>query len=316
MKEIISNFDNASILVIGDIMIDHYIKGNVDRISPEAPVQVVQVKNEDETLGGAGNVAANISSLGGRVTCAYVVGDDKGKDIIKDLLAKQGIKGVAIIDNKRSTTTKTRVVSRGQQLIRLDYEDQKSISSEEEKMIIEYLESNTNKFQVIVLSDYAKGVITPSLLSKVFEFAKKKDILTIIDPKPKTIKHCKGCYLITPNHIEASNHSGIKEEKGDGIIEIGKAIQEEIQSNVLITRGDKGMALFEKDKSPRLLPTIAHKVYDVTGAGDTVTAVVALGLASGGELVDSVKLANIAAGIVVGKQGTETLTCEELKKKL
>lgn len=315
---VITRFRNVRVLIVGDIMIDHYFSGDVKRISPEAPVPVVEVKNEYETLGGAANVAANISALGGQALCVYIAGEDEGKERLRRLLNEKNIKGVAIVDPTRRTTIKSRVVSRNQQLLRLDHEDRHPISENAEKAIAMKVEELLNKKQadVLILSDYAKGTLTPNLIASIFAICKKHQIKSIIDPKPQTIPHCKGSYLITPNHYEASAHSGINEEDEASITRIGKSISEELNSNVLITRGSQGMALFEQGQTPLLIPTQARSVYDVSGAGDTVTATIALCIGAGASLASAVSIANAAAGIVVGKPGTATLNAEELLEKL
>jgi len=310
-SKLITDFSKVKVLLIGDFMLDHYIQGTVSRISPEAPVPVVNVNKETFSLGGAGNVATNVSSLGGHVKFIFVAGKQY-EQAINALLEDKKIDGSAVYDDTRKTTIKKRIIGMNQQLLRLDYEDTHQINDEIHNKIIKEIEKNISETDIIIISDYAKGLLTEKLTKKIIEIGNKNNIKTIIDPKPQTMQHCKNCFLITPNHFEASGHVGIHEENGDRIIMIGEKIQNELNCNVLITRGEKGMALFESNKKPFLLKTEAKQVYDVTGAGDTVTTIIALSVGAGAPLKEAIELANRGAGIVVGKRGTASLTPEEL----
>ncbi|MBD3209155.1 D-glycero-beta-D-manno-heptose-7-phosphate kinase [Candidatus Woesearchaeota archaeon] len=316
MNDTIKSFGKAKVLVIGDVMIDHYIKGKVSRISPEAPVPVVQVLEEYERLGGAANVAANITSLGGNAVLVSVAGQDEGLKKLRGLLKDKGIVDRLVTIKKRRTTIKSRVLGHNQQLLRMDYEEDGGLDEETGQALLEKVKEvvSSDGINIVVLSDYAKGVLTGNVIEKLVTYCNEQGLKTVIDPKPKNIRHCRHCYLLTPNHVEASSYAGIPEENGEGITKIGVAIAAELESNVLVTRGEEGMALFRTGHEPLMIPTEAKQVFDVTGAGDTVTAVTALGLGAGGDLEESVRLANKAAGVVVGKAGTETLEKKDLNK--
>jgi len=313
----LNTLKNKKILVIGDIMLDKYIWGNVSRISPEAPVQVVDVKRETHVPGGAANTANNISSLGAKSFIAGIVGNDQEKDTLLKELTKRNINSEGIItDSKKPTITKTRIMAHNQQLLRVDYEDKAYIDNDFENKIINFVNKVIDEIDLIIISDYAKGIITPNLIKQLIEITQQKNKKIIIDPKPKHKNFFKGVDLITPNHKEAAEMAGIKETRDEDIQKIGKKLIEDLNSNVLITRGKKGMALFEKNGEITNIPTVAKEVYDVSGAGDTVTACLGLAIAANATLKDAAIIANHAAGIVVGKVGTATCTIEELKKSI
>ena len=313
-EEILDNFKNKNILVIGDIMLDKYIYGEVDRISPEAPVQVVNVKKEKYILGGAANVANNTASLGAGTNICGVTGEDEAGNILLACLQEKHINGDMVFrDKTKKTIQKIRVVSQSQQLIRIDYENTVDISKNTEEKIICQLKKKIHNYDVIVLSDYAKGTITKEIAEFVIKYSNKK---VIIDPKPKHKEFYKGAYLITPNLKEAVEMTGIYAENEDTISVIGHTLMEEMNSHILITCGAQGMYLFKKDGDFFKLPTKAREVYDVTGAGDTVIATIATAIASGGTMREASYIANYAAGIVVGKAGTATTAVEEIKREI
>lgn len=317
--DIINGFEGKHILVLGDIMLDHYKFGKLTRISPEAAVPVFSEERENYKLGGSGNVAANVAELGGEVTIIGVSGDDKESEILNFELKNKNINNEIIKDSNRLTTRKTRFIDseHNQQVLRTDSETIKLISSELEEEIIKKVESHLSKAtKIIILSDYKKGVLTQRIVKQIIELANKYGAKTVIDPKPETIKYCKNSFIITPNHKEASGYAGIEENNGEEIILIGEKLVSELNSNILITRGSKGMALFEKNKEPYMLKTVAKQVYDVTGAGDTVTALISLCLATGASLENSINIANIGAGLVVAKTGTATISKKELNAAL
>lgn len=313
-EQILDNFKNNNILVIGDIMLDKYIYGEVDRISPEAPVQVVNVKKEKYILGGAANVANNTASLGARTNICGVTGEDEAGSVLLSCLQEKHINGDMVFGDKaKKTIQKIRVVSQSQQLIRIDYENTVDISKDTEEKIIQQLKKKIHNYDVIVLSDYAKGTITKEIAEFVIKYSNKK---VIIDPKPKHKEFYKGAYLITPNLKEAVEMTGIYAENEDTISVIGHTLMEEMNSHILITCGAQGMYLFKKDGDFFKLPTKAREVYDVTGAGDTVIATIATAIASGGTMREASYIANYAAGIVVGKAGTATTAVEEIKREI
>lgn len=316
--QIIGRFDSVRILVIGDLMLDRFIVGNVSRISPEAPVPVVDIVSETFKPGGAANAMNNIKALGGDVIAVGVIGDDESGRKLTNLLKDNGIitEGIISIQN-RPTTVKTRIIAGQQQQIRIDREDKCDLNSEVTQQILDFIKIRVNKIDAIVISDYDKGVITNMLLKGVLILAKKYNKPIIVDPKLEHFLDYKGVTIVKPNLNEASIASGIKPINETSIRNIGKWILTHLECDaVLITRGKDGMSLFKKDGSVIHIPTIAKEVFDVTGAGDTVTSVVALCLAIGTKLEDAATIANTAAGIVVGKLGTATVTKAELNKIL
>lgn len=318
LEAMVDKLKDVAVLVVGDLMIDEFIYGKVERISPEAPVPVVDVSSTTYTPGGAGNVVNNIYALGGKVYPTGVIGDDgTGKKLIKDFKAKGiEIDGV-IIDSERPTTLKSRIIAHSQQLIRVDREQRTDIEEWVCKQILSFCRMVIEEVQSIVISDYGKGVINPRLLEEIIPLGKKYNIPIIVDPKESHFLSYKGVTLITPNVHEAGNliHKKITDE--ESLIEVGKSILSQLKCRgVLITRGEKGMTLFEENEELTHIPTVAREVYDVTGAGDTVVAVIALALGAGFEMKIAAQLANFAAGIVVEKVGTATLIREELKERI
>lgn len=313
LKEILKIFENKKIVVIGDLILDKYIFGEVDRISPEAPVPIVRVLKEKYVSGGAANVAANISTLMGKPFLFGIVGNDQYKDILLQNIKDMNIPTSGIFtDSNKTTTRKTRVIGLNQQLLRIDHENTDYIESHlEEKFILKLKE--INDLSAIVVSDYAKGTITKQLMSQLINFSKENDVLLIIDPKPKHKDWYTGSTLITPNKKEAQEMSGIVIESEDDFIKAGKELVNRFDSNVIITAGADGMYIFEKSKEPQNIQTVAKEVYDVSGAGDTVIATLALALSSDATLSDAAILANQAAGIKVGKSGTQPVYLNEIQ---
>lgn len=302
MKKIIESFKGKKILVIGDVMLDKYIHGSVTRISPEAPVQVVKVEKESYVPGGAANVANNIAALGGTAILLGAVGKDPGAEILTRILNEKGVATEFLVWNA-PTIVKVRVVGQSQQLLRIDYEDETAINAQEISKKISKLAANAD---IIIISDYAKGTINEEVMKAALSSGKK----VIIDPKPKNFKLYKGAFLIKPNFSEAKEIAGISD-----IAEISKKLKEQTGANILITKGKEGMSLFETDGANLHVPTEAREVYDVTGAGDTVTAALALSIAAGAKLKEAALIANHAAGIKVGKAGTATVSAKELLQK-
>lgn len=317
LLRILENFKNKKILVVGDIMLDKYIWGDVSRISPEAPVQVVNVLKETYAPGGASNVASNASALNGEVFMAGIAGNDEAKTILLEELWKRGIntKGI-FIDKDKPTTQKVRIVGRGQQLLRVDYEKKEHIHKNIEHSMTDFFERIVKEIDVIVISDYAKGVITPEICNTLTKMARDNDKMIIVDPKPKHLNLYSNVTLITPNNAEASEMTDVEDGNGNAVIEIGSKLMKYLNSNVLITRGEKGMSLFEKNGKITHIPAKAKEVYSLIGAGDTVVATIALALASGANFEEAATLANIAAGIKVGKIGTASVSVDEIKKEI
>ncbi len=316
LKKITKKFQSKRIVVLGDLMLDKYIFGEVRRISPEAPIPIVKVQKERFVPGGAANAANNISSLSANVYLFGVLGNDLAKDILIDVAKTHSIntEGV-IIDGKKQTIQKIRVLGQNQQLLRVDYEDQEYLGSDEHSTILERLRG-MGQIDSIIVSDYAKGTITKKLMGELTTFAKENNILLIIDPKPKHKKYYKGVSLITPNKKEAEELTGMELKTTEDIEKAGLQLIKELECSVLITTGNKGMSLFEKNKNPVHIPTVAREVFDVSGAGDTVIATLSLALSSGASLHEAAVLANYAAGVKVGKVGTAPVSLSELEQSL
>jgi len=312
--DIIENFSNTSIAVIGDYMIDEYIFGDVERISPEAPVPIVLYKDRKFSLGGAGNVANNIASLGGKVYNIGVIGDDNYKEIFFNLINKENFNNEGIlIDETRPTIRKTRIIAQNQQLLRIDYEKTDFLSNTLKEKISQYINSIIHNIDGIIISDYGKGLFDKDILEKIIKISNDHNKFIAVDPKDRNFYNYKGATISTPNHKEASRMVGRSLKTQEEIKEAGFEIIEKLGfENLLITQGAEGMTLFEKGKSPLHIPSHAKQVFDVTGAGDTVISALTLAKASGATLPEASFIANIAAGIVVGKLGSATATIEEI----
>ncbi len=317
LLRILENFKNKKILVVGDIMLDKYIWGEVSRISPEAPVQVVNVKKETYAPGGASNVASNVSALGGKAFMLGLAGNDEAKEILLKELNKRAVNTDGIFaDRDKPTTQKVRIVGRGQQLLRVDYEDREHMHRDIENFLIKFVEKKIKEIDAVVVSDYAKGVVTEKLIEFLAGAAKKSGKAVIVDPKPAHMALYSGVTLITPNNAEASEMAGIEEGNDEAVRAIGLKLLKALNTNVLLTRGEKGMSLFEKNWGVTHIPAKAKEVYSLIGAGDTVVATIALAVACGASLKEAATLANIAAGIKVGKIGTASVSIDEIKKEI
>lgn len=314
----IQRFPQASVLVVGDLILDHYIWGKVSRISPEAPVPVVHVHSESLHLGGAANVYNNILSLGGQADVCGVVGaDEGGRRLLKELGVRRRGRGGVVIDPERPTTRKTRIIAHNQQVVRFDVERRSEMRSLLERRIIRYVESRLREISCLVVSDYAKGVVTASLMTDLARLAALRRIPIVVDPKAEHFSYYKGVTVLTPNHLEALQGAGVHADTEQSVMEAGEILRQRLGCEaVLITRGEQGMSLFEADGSSWHIPTMARQVYDVTGAGDTVVGTLALALATGASFRDAAVLANHAAGIVVGMVGTATVTAQQLTEGL
>ena len=308
IKKIVHEFKNKRILVLGDLMLDKYIWGNVTRISPEAPVPVVKVMKDTSCLGGAGNVSYNLESLGAISLLVGVVGKDQEGEWIKSHVPDN--RGI-FSDAKRPTTVKTRIIAHHQQVVRVDQEKKTPITAQIEKNIINLIQRED--YDGILISDYNKGTLSKSLMQKVLPFAKQKKIPVFVDPKVENIFLFSPVTLITPNHFEAEKIVNQKCDDDARVEKAGQKIRSRLSAKYLILkRGEQGMSVFEKGKKAFHIPTQAKEVYDVTGAGDTVIAAATLAILSGASIREAAYLANISAGIVVGKIGTAALTTDEL----
>ena len=312
-RAIIGGFGAARVLVIGDLIMDHFIWGKVKRISPEAPVPVVEVDSEDLLLGGAANVANNIGSLGSAPLLTGVIGGDKDGDNFIKKLRELSIDPAGIVtDNLRPTTTKTRIIAHHQQVVRFDREEPNALPAATTAKVLGYIKKAIKGSDVVVVSDYAKGLLTKGLLSEIKAICKKHGRPLAIDPKVEHFDLYKGATVVTPNNFEAEEASGIEISDSKTLKKAGELLQKRLGTKaLLITRGEHGMSLFEQ-KSETHIPTVAKEVFDVSGAGDTVIGVFALALAAGASFKESATLANFAAGVVVGKIGTATVTQAEL----
>ncbi len=319
----LSRFDKCRILVIGDLMIDEYLWGDAERISPEAPVQVVSVVRDSSTLGGAGNVVNNLVALGAKVSVAGVIGAGEPADrgLLLKLFKDQNVDTTGLIqDPNRPTTKKTRILAGHQHVLRIDRETRREISDDHADRLVLFVKERLDDFNVVLLSDYGKGLLTESLLRQVIDVAKQNRKTIIVDPKGLNFKKYEGATAITPNKREASLAAGIEIVDDVSLIAAGRKLLQDIPvQKVLMTCGKEGMVLFEHGKKPFWITAEARQVFDVSGAGDTVLAVLGLGLASSPPEADfrqAAALANVAAGIVVGKVGTATVSLEELQRAL
>ena len=309
---LINRFKTKRVLVLGDLMLDRYIWGAVTRISPEAPVPVVEVKKDSLNLGGAGNVLQNLTSLGAQALLTGVVGDDQEGRWVRDNAGSgRGI----FLDPSRSTTVKTRIIAHHQQVVRVDLEHKASLSKGLETRILDFIRGE--KYDGLLISDYNKGIVTPALMTSVLSLAKKSRTPVFVDPKVPHFRLYSPVTLITPNHLEAEKIVGHACQTDSEIEKAGAEILSLISCRYLIIkRGEQGMTVFERGKRPLHIPTVAREVFDVTGAGDTVVAAAALALLAGATIGEAARIANAAAGVVVGKIGTAAVTPEELKSAL
>jgi len=313
--ELLAKLKDNKVLVVGDLMIDEYIWGGVTRVSPEAPVPIVGVTNETLRLGGAANVANNILSLGGQVEVCGVLGDDQmGRWMRSDLKGMNiGVRGIATCTG-RPTTVKTRVIAHDQQVVRVDKEVTTPLDRADEEVILASAESFLGECGCVVVSDYAKGVITPTLMRELVDLAKKYSVPVAVDPKINQFSIYKGVTVLTPNLFEAAAGAGLVIDSMEALVEAGHRIIEKLACEYLIiTRGDQGMTLFSGKKDYSHIEAYSRQVYDVTGAGDTVISTLSLALASGLSMEEGAYLANVAAGVVVGEVGTVPISSEQMR---
>lgn len=315
----IDRFSTARVLVVGDIVLDHYIWGKVSRISPEAPVPVVNVTRESLLLGGATNVVNNIHSLGGLVSVCGVIGRDEAGKQLLHLLNQQGIRTEGlIVDSARPTTIKTRIIAHSQQVVRFDRETKERIERDTHRRLFDYVGKQLSEgLDAIVLSDYCKGVVTSGLVRDIVRLAKEHKVIVTVDPKVSHFGIYSGVAILTPNITEASIGSKIEIDNERSLLKAGKLLLKRLKCDaVLITRGEQGMSLFEHNGRVTHIPTVAREVFDVTGAGDTVISTLTLAMAAGATMADAARISNYAAGIVVGVVGTATVKPEELKQRI
>jgi len=316
LNDLKKGFDGKRIAVIGDMMLDGYFWGDVKRISPEAPVPVLEVEDEFFRFGGAANVALNIFTLGGIPVPVGAIGNDTYGSIFSSLIKEKNIESEGIIvDNDRPTTTKTRVIANNQHVVRIDKESKAYIGNKIESKIFSYLESILSKLDGIILQDYNKGILTPSLISKIITLANKKNILVTVDPKFDNFFEYKNVTVFKPNRKETETVLGIRIKSDKDISSAGRNLLKQLNSKyVLLTLGEGGIAVFEDGDKERRMPTKAIKVADVSGAGDTVISTLTIGLAAGADIYEACFLANYAAGIVCGEVGIVPIEKEILFK--
>jgi D-beta-D-heptose 7-phosphate kinase/D-beta-D-heptose 1-phosphate adenosyltransferase len=320
LAQTLERFAGRRVAVVGDVMIDHFVVGQVDRISPEAPVPVVRFSRDEFRLGGAANVAHNVKALGGQPMLVGLVGDDDAAAQLRRDLGAVGLSdGSLVIDAARPTTRKVRVVTlRNQQVVRVDYEVDADPSDAALASLVAQATAAVRAADAVVLSDYRKGVVTPSLIAAVAEAATAAGVPLLVDPKVPQADRYRGATLITPNHHEAELMTQRAIRTVDDVREAARALHDRTGASVLVTWGEHGMFVFDAARpgESEVLPAAAREVADVTGAGDTVIAVLALGLASGASLHDAARLANVAAGLVVARFGPAAITAAELQAAL
>ena len=315
-QQLINSFNGANIVVLGDLMLDEFVWGEVTRISPEAPVPVVDIRRESVHLGGAANVLANLITLGATATVIGVVGDDAAAERLRGELLYVGARNTIadlIVDPARPTTIKTRIIAHNQLVVRADRERRNPVDDQTADKIVEALKRALTEASAFVVSDYDKGAVTSRILNQILPFAAARSIPVLIDPKIRNFASYRPATLVTPNHHEALRLTNTEEDTDEGLKIAAGRIRSQLGCDaVLITRGEHGMMLVEGNAEPVYVPTVAREVYDVTGAGDTVIATLAASLAVGASMVEAAILANHAAGVVVGKVGTATTTGLEL----
>lgn len=301
--------------MLGDLMLDEFVWGEVTRISPEAPVPVVDIRRESVHLGGAANVLANLVSLGAKASVFGVAGNDSGGERLRAALrdaSQLQSDDCVVVDNSRPSTIKTRIIAHSQLVVRADRELRTPINGETEEKIIAKLREALKEADAFIVSDYDKGVVTPRILKEILPVAYER-MPVLIDPKMRNFDSYRPATLVTPNHHEALRMTNLEENSDDSLHEAASAIRNKLNcDSVLITRGDRGMLLLEGDRRAVFVETAAREVYDVTGAGDTVIATLGAALAAGATMLEAATMANHAAGIVVGKVGTATATADEL----
>ncbi len=314
----VKKFSGKQILVVGDLLLDQYVWGDVSRISPEAPVPVVWVKKEDYMPGGACNVANNLAALGADVSLVGVVGDDLYGELLRAELEERNIRIDGVIsDSTRPTSQKTRVIAHNQQVVRIDREHVDVVSDDIIGRISDYIRRHVRDVDGIIIEDYGKGVITPDLLGSIVPFARKQGKIVAVDPKENHFSYYRGVSVITPNHHEAAKAVGFSLSDPDDICGAGERLLKKLKTdNILITLGEEGMMLFAVGKKPQKIPTLAREVFDVSGAGDTVIGVYTLSRTAGASPLISAHIANCAAGVVVGKVGAASVSVQELLSRL
>lgn len=317
-EETLAEFGRKAIVIVGDLMLDEFLWGEVRRISPEAPVPIVEAQRQTFAPGGAANVAANVVSLGGRAYLGGLVGVDEGAAQLLRILEASGVHPTGLTpDSHRPTTRKTRVIAHSQQIVRVDSESRNALPKQHQNSLKEWFEDLLHRAGTCVLSDYGKGVITRTFAQELIALAQQYEKPIVVDPKGTDYAKYRGASLITPNVHELELATRIEIVDNNSLLKATRKLADILPETILlITRGAQGMSLFSPAEEPVHIPTVARNVYDVTGAGDTVVSTLALALASGADALTAAHMANIAAGIVVGKVGTARVSREELQESL
>lgn len=305
INTLFNEFNRQKIIVIGDLMLDHYIWGRVNKISPEAPVPVVEVKEESYCFGGAANVVFNLKKLGAEVVPIGIIGDDRGGSILQELFKEEDFSvSNLIVDKIRPTTIKTRIIAHDQHVVRIDKEVNFRINKTIQKRIINCLKTQLNSANGIILEDYNKGMLVPELISEIIKLAEQKNIKIFVDPKFDNFYSYKNVTLFKPNRKEVAERLGMKMNTSSKVIDAGIELQKKLNCKaLLITLGKQGMVLFEKGEKPVTVSSKAVRIHDVSGAGDTVIASIAISMAAGANMKEAATIANYAAGIVCGEVG-------------
>lgn len=317
LVEFIDEFRKAGVLVVGDMILDRYLLGVVERVSPEAPVPVHHVEREEERLGGAANVVHNIQALGARVLPLGVLGKDDSGDHLLEMLEKIDVDVRCLIrDSSRPTTCKSRIIAQSQQMIRVDREKRDDLSPNMEKRLVELLRGFRGEYDVVIIEDYGKGVVTPAVVKAVVEESRREtpNKVILVDPSATRMKRYRGTDILTPNHHEVARSVGRELLTEEDLESAANELIDQLEAKgILVTRGERGMSLFMKGEEPDHIPTKAREVYDVSGAGDTAVAVMAVAMAVGASPIEAAHLANYAGGIAVGKFGVATVSPQELR---
>jgi D-glycero-beta-D-manno-heptose-7-phosphate kinase len=318
LAQLVDRFPGVRVLAIGDVMLDEYVWGAVSRISPEAPVPVVEIERRSEVPGGAANAAAGVAALGGRSSLAGVVGDDPAAERLRRRLDASGVDHVGlVVEAGRPTTTKMRVIAHSQQVVRVDQEERQGIAAAVEVELLAWARREIDECNAVIVSDYAKGVVSDRLASSVIETAAAAGVPVVIDPKGADFAKYAGATVITPNLGEAARGAGVDPDHAGDLARVAGRLMAALDGTaLLLTRGADGISLFTSTAEPVHIPAVAREVYDVTGAGDSVVSTLTLALAAGASLADGARLANEAAAIAVGKVGTAAVGHEELRRRL
>lgn len=317
-ERILSAFDGKTLLVVGDLMLDKYIRGQVERISPEAPVPVVKVVSESFSPGGAANVVNNLYALGARTLVVGRIGEDTEGEMLTELLRKESTDVSGIVrDRELLTSLKTRIIAHHQHVVRVDREEYRAVDGPVLEEMLRCVEAHIQDVDGVIVSDYGKGVVAPLLVRRIVSLTRSHGKPMVVDPKSRDFGMYRGTGCITPNQQEAGEACGTKIETDEDVVTCGRRILDQVEAEcVLITRGEHGMTVFERNGEATHIPTHAQDVYDVSGAGDTVVGTFSLALCAGASWREAAYLSNVAAGVVVGKVGTATASKEEVLRRL